>query len=140
MLQIEIDPAELVRGLERVIDPARLDMTPAMRVIGELLVERVHEEFDTAGQGEWPELAESTRRRRGDDAQPLLDTGRWRNSNQVEADSDSVVVSTDVEYSVFHVSSAPRSVIPLRNPYVLREDAEDEIVETIADYLTGGVL
>jgi len=140
VLVVEFDVEELVAGFDGLIDPDRLDLGPALDVIGEMLVQRVHEEFETQGQGEWPELSESTLRRRGADAEMLRDTDRWYSSNQPETDDDSVTVGTDVEYAVYHVSDQPRSVIPLRNPYVLRDDAIDEIAEVVADWLTGGTL
>lgn len=138
MLEVEFDLSELTAGLERLL-PENLDLEPAMQAVGEMLVRAVHDEFETEGQGDWPPLAESTLAKRGEDAVMLRDTDRWYASNQPESDDESAGVYTDVEYAVFHVSSEPRSVIPLRNPYVLRDTVIDDVAALVADYLCGVV-
>jgi phage gpG-like protein len=123
-----------------------MDLTPAMRIVSEMLVAAVNDEFETGGQGKWARvrpdrlpLAESTlRQRRGSTAQILVDTGRMAGGIHGEAGADYAEVASDTEYAVFHVSSAPRSRIPLRNffdlPEQVYEDAVDAVIEYVAEH------
>ena len=131
-MEIVIEADELEEILGRAA-PADLNLEPAMAAIAEMLVLRVHEEYETEGHGEWQELSESTLARRGADAEMLRDTDRWYASNAPTHGDDWAEVGSDVDYAIYHVSSAPRHLIPMRNPYVFREDTLDEIAELIAE-------
>ena len=111
---------------------------PVMAVIAEGLVARVNEEWDSAGHGTWAPLAESTKRkRRGSSYQILKDTGRAAASVRADHDEQSAEAATDVSYMVFHVSDAPRTIIPLRNPFDLPDDAFDEATELLLEHVAG---
>lgn len=133
LFEVPVDATPLVAVLEG-FEKRGGDLTPTMAVIAEDMLAAVSEEFDTEGHGKWPQLAESTlRSRRGTSAHILQDTGRWAGSNQALHGRDFAEVGTDVGYAVFHVSDAPRSVIPLRNPYDLPPEVFDRAVETILE-------
>ncbi len=111
---------------------------PVMATIAEMLVSRVAEEFETGGQGRWPKLAASTlkkRRMRGAGAQILKDTGRAAASVRAEHTDTSAEAATDVGYMVYHCSDAPRSIIPLRNPFDIPDDAFDEATDTLLAFV-----
>lgn len=115
-----------------------VDLTTTMQIAAEVLVAGVSDEFDTAGRGTWPPLKpETIKRRRGSAAQILQDTGRFAGSIRGDAGPDWAEAATDVGYAVYHVSDAPREIIPLRNPFDLPTpvllEAEDVIIAGIMD-------
>lgn len=131
------------KGLTERLDELRRRGTsaaPAMAEIAEMFVGRVSEEFDTAGHGRWPKLAASTLRKRrmgGAGAQPLKDTGRAAASIRAEHTETSAEAATDVEYMVYHCSDAPRTIIPLRNPFDIPDDAFDEATDILLSFVVG---
>lgn len=83
-----------LKGLRRIHD-----------AIGSALSERVRLGFKTSTgpYGRWASLSPATiRRRRNKSNQPLLDTGRLRNSITHEATPTSVRIGTNVEYAAYH--------------------------------------
>ena len=115
------------------------DLTPVMAVIAEHLVAAVNDQFESAGDGKWAPLAPSTlkkRRKEGRGAQVLKDTGRFAASIRADAGPDFAEASTDVGYAVYHVSEAPRALIPLRNPF----DLPDEVLDEATDILVAELL
>lgn len=112
------------------------DLTPTMAVVAEQLVAAVNDEFETGGHGKWPPHAKSTIRRRrvgsGQGAPLLLkDTGALAGSIHEEHGADFALATTDKFYAVFHVSDAPRSIIPLRNFFDVPDDVFQEAAITI---------
>lgn len=91
------------------------------RALAAILIEQVDDNFATAGHGEWPPLAESTkasRRGDGETAQILVDTGRLAasiNMGNTDVTDDIIEVYTNVKYAKYHVSPLPRKKIPLRD-------------------------
>lgn len=127
--------ARLLHGLRARAEHAQ----PAMAIVAEMLVTRVDDEWDSAGHGRWKDLAASTKRkRRGNSAQILKDTGRAAASVHGEATSDTAEAYTDVAYMVFHASDAARTVIPYRNPFDLAdpEDVAEEAARIILDWIS----
>ena len=115
------------------------DLTPVMAVVAEHLVAAVNDELESAGNGRWAPLAESTlkkRRKEGRGAQVLKDTGRLAASIRADAGPDFAEASTDVGYAVYHASEAPRALIPLRNPF----DLPDEVLDEATDILVAELL
>jgi phage gpG-like protein len=134
----EVDVSELQREL-RQIDARVTDLSPITPVIAETLVALVSEEFESAGRGRWAPLEPSTlAKRRGSTAQILKDTGRFAASIRAEHGPDFAAAVTDVSYAVYHVSDAPRTVIPLRNPFDVADLAEPEVIDLIVRYCVGG--
>lgn len=131
MFEATLDATALGKILKRMgAKPA--DLTPTMAVVAEQLVAAVNDEFATAGHGKWPPHAESTlRRRRGHGGQLLQDTGALAGSIREEHGADFALATTDKFYAVFHVSDAPRTIIPLRNFFDVPSDVYDEAAITI---------
>lgn len=147
-----VDDSDLMRAVSRV---ARINnLAPAFRVIGEILVGAVHEEFETAGHGKWPPLAASTiAKRRHSQAkvrrvkgvkqaprstgdQPLRDTGGLEGSMMAYSGDNYAEAATSKKYARFHVSDEPRSKIPLRNFL----DVPDRVFDEAEAVLMRGIL
>lgn len=118
------------------------DLSPIMAVIAESFVAAVSDNFDTAGHGAWPPLAESTLlKRRGNTAEILKDTGRLAGSIYAESGDDFAEVGTDVSYAVFHVSKKPRKKIPLRDFLAIPDDQlYDEPAAMVLEYVANARL
>jgi phage gpG-like protein len=133
---VSIDASELVGAIE-AFEKRGKRLDDAMSVAAELLVSAVNDKFEAAGPG-WAPLAESTLlRRRGSVAQILVDTGRLVGSIHSLHGPDFAEAATDVSYAVYHVSSAPRSRLPLRDFFDLPERVFDDILELILQQLSG---
>lgn len=118
MLEVTLD-LDAFDGLAEKIAKRSIDLTPQLEVIGQDVMNAVQDAFK---QGSFVPLAESTLKRKakaGKSSQPLIYDGTWRRQHHTRVESNSVTVVTDVPYAVYHVSSAPRTKIPLRNPYDL---------------------
>jgi phage gpG-like protein len=131
---VSIDTSELVGAIEAFEKRGkRLDDT--MSVAAEVLVSAVNDKFQAGGPG-WAPLAESTLlQRRGTVAQILVDTGRLVGSIHGMHGDDFAEAATDVSYAVYHVSSAPRSNLPLRDFFDLPEQVFDDILELVLEAL-----
>lgn len=142
LVKVDANSEQLQKALAHWRKQTR-DLTPTMQIASEVLVSAVSDEFDTAGRGTWPPLDPKTiAKRRGSAAQILVDTGRFAGSIRGDAGPDWAEAATDVSYSVYHVSDAPRTVIPLRNPFDIPDDRLDEaqeiIMQGIVDQLSKG--
>lgn len=116
------------------------DIGELMPVLAEIYVTYVQERWDSAGNGTWPGLAASTlrkRRQQGRGAEILKDTGVAFAGVAADYGADYAGASTGVAYMVFHVSDAPRTIIPLRNPFDVEEQAWPDVQDAIHDYLEG---
>lgn len=125
-----------LRSLGRKVE----DLSAFTPIAAEILVGHVNDEWESAGRGKWAPLAPSTlyrRRKRGRGAQILKDTGRAVASVQADAGPDWARASTDVSYMVYHVSDAARTVIPLRNPFVVEDVALPDVIDALQDYIAG---
>lgn len=133
-----VDITGLTSVLEELGAAAETPGAEIMTLAGEVLVDGVLEEFETEGGGRWPQLADSTlRKRRGSTAQILVDTNRMRGSinadKAIAAGDDSVTVSTDVEYAIFHVSKRARTKIPLRDFFDIQPKYFEDAIEVVLD-------
>jgi phage gpG-like protein len=135
-IRVDFDSSELL-GLLGDLRRRTGDLSDTMAIVAEQLVAAVNDEFETAGQGKWPPLAESTlAKRRGSTAQILVDTGRLAGSISADSGPDFAEAGTNVEYAVYHVSSAPRRVIPLRDFF----DLPDEVFAEAESTIVAGIL
>ena len=133
---VTLDDRELIAALSGFVDRAE-DLSEPMAVIAESMVAAVQDKFEQGGPG-WPDLAESTKQqRRGSEYQILVDTGVLSGSIAGESGKDYAEAATSVEYAVYHVSSEPRSKIPLRDFFDLPEHVYDDAVDTIVDFVGG---
>jgi phage gpG-like protein len=134
---VDVDTSELDRELKRLGRRA-IDYSPVTPVMAEILVGYVNDEWDSAGRGRWPGLAESTKKkRRGTSYQILKDTGRAAASVRGDSDHESASAVTDTSYMVYHVSDQPRTMIPQRDPFDVLDVAWPEIEELLIDHIAG---
>ena len=152
----EVDTKELDRELKK-IGQRVTDYSPITPVLAEILVAWVNDSWESAGFGTWAPLHPSTirrrrqkglgaqilkdtgrRRQKGLGAQILKDTGRSAASVQAASGPDWAQAATDVSYMAFHASDAPRTVIPLRNPFDVEEQAWPDLAEALGTWLAEG--
>ncbi|MDW7643443.1 MAG: phage virion morphogenesis protein [Desulfuromonadales bacterium] len=98
-----IDDRDLREMLRRLARAAR-DMSPAMKNIGEHLVQATEERFrtETGPDGQkWADVSEK-RKARKKHPKILTESLRLRQSIHPEASKDKVVVGTDVPYAAAH--------------------------------------
>ena len=131
MFDVTIDGSKLVKLLQR-FEKKGGDLTPAMQVIAEQLVSAVNDEFETGGHGKWMDKASGSK---FEPSWPcyLKASGRLASSIEPTAGASFSEASTDVSYAVYHVSSAPRKKIPLRDFF----DVPDSVFDDACDTLLG---
>lgn len=121
---VEFDSSALVDALDRLSQAGADVAAETMPVLAEILVSAVHEVFEhegaVAGRPKWPDLAESTKakraRRQGSGVFKILqDTGLLAGSIMPYADQSVAEAFTNVPYAGYHISDAPRRVIPKRD-------------------------
>lgn len=66
----------------------------------------------------------------------LQDTGALAGSIRGESGPDFALATTDKFYAIFHVSSAPRRIIPLRDFFDVPESVYDEAANTLLEAIT----
>jgi len=104
-------------------------------VIAEMLVAAVDDVFEAEGPG-WQRHAASTIAKNGGRDYPLLQQrGNLRGSIHGEHGPDWAMAATNVPYVIFHVSTAPRTIIPERNPFKVRETVVDDVVDLVLSHL-----
>lgn len=143
-----------IHGLMRDLERGGADVARAHPAIAEALVTQVNRVFEeegaVGGNPRWPPLAASTlakrrpmaKKRKGAKrrkAKPgpnkvtiLQDTGRLAGSITPDAGDTWVEAYTNVKYAKFHVSQAPRKIIPLRDFFAIDEEA---FIEDATDML-----
>lgn len=138
---VEFDSSELQRALELLRDAGSDVAAETMPVLAEILVSSVHEVFEregaVAGLPKWPDLAPSTKRKRAKRQASgvfkiLQDTGNLAGSIMPYADHEVAEAFTNVPYAGYHISAAPRRIIPLRDfTNIDFEAAQREAVDVI---------
>lgn len=107
-------------------------------VIADMLVTAVGDVFEAEGPG-WQPMAESTKRKRRGGASArhklLQDRGILVSSIHPEHGPDWALAGTNVPYVVYHVSTAPRTIIPERNPFKVRDSVVDDVTDLILSHL-----
>jgi len=115
-------------GLLKDLELATHDVARVMPIIAEAMVSQVLEVFDkegaVGGAPQWPDLAASTkRRRRASTTHKILqDTTNLIGSITPDSGDRFVEAFTGVPYAVYHISKAPRRVIPLRDFFAIDQD------------------
>jgi phage gpG-like protein len=136
---VRVDFSELLGVADDLTRNTR-DVPRLMNVIAEALVSEVQENFmregATGGRPKWPDLADSTKRkrrkgpgrRRGAPATEgnfkiLQDRGILAGSIYPDTGDVYAEAYTNVPYAVFHISPEPRRIIPLRDFFAIDEQA-----------------
>ena len=109
-IRVTIDDSEVVAALDRLAAAGR-DLTPAMRDVGEHLLNSARERFrtETAPDGTpWAPLTAATRRRKERNKHRILTLeGHLSGGLDYRADSDSVEVGSPSIYAGTHQFGAP---------------------------------
>lgn len=117
---VSLDFSALGETLEQMGAAGAEVMAQSAPVIAQNLVYHIEEVFAregaVAGRPRWPDLAESTKRqRRGTSYVILQNTGALAGSITPYYEGPVADAFTNVPYGGFHVSKAPRHVLPLRD-------------------------
>jgi phage gpG-like protein len=89
--------------------------------------------YEAIGGGATHEEAMTAAHKRAQHGGILHDTGALAGSIHSESGPDFAMATTDKFYAVFHVSSAPRSIIPLRDFFDVPEDVYEEAANTLLE-------
>jgi phage virion morphogenesis protein len=97
---ISVDTGPVLRMLQHAAERLR-DMTPAMRSIGEVIINQADEAFEEGASPAGKAWKPSARvKEKG--GQTLIDSARLRNSITSDASTDHVEVGTNVVYAAIH--------------------------------------
>lgn len=163
MIETLVDSAPVVATLEKLVK-ATTRRAPLMRDIAGIMEGAVEENFAQEGRPKWLGLKNPDKRRSG--GQILQDSGRLASSITSASDNDSAEVGTNVKYAAIHQFGGktrphvirprnkkalafggrvvkqvnhPGSTIPARPFLQLDPSDENEIIETVENYLQGVV-
>lgn len=92
--------------------------------------------YEAVGNGKTHEEAVDAAHRAAQRGGILQDTGALAGSIRGESGPDFALATTDKFYAVFHVSSAPRKIIPLRDFFDVPDDVYEEATNTLLEALT----
>jgi phage gpG-like protein len=133
-------------GLLDDLERATGDVPRVMPIIAEAMVSEVLRVFEmegaVGGEPKWEDLAESTknRRRSSTSFKILQDTTVLVGSITPDHGDDYVEAFTNVPYAVYHISKAPRRVIPLRDFFAIdQEEFLAEASDIIVSVLLGRI-
>ena len=153
-VRIEIDDAQARAALDRLVK-AGADLTPAMKEIGETLINSTRQRFfdhEAPDGTPWAPLTETTRRRKTRNVNKILtEEGTLRGGIAYQAGADSVLVgSPDVRAGTHQFGAAegafgtmangapiPWGDIPARPFLGLSDEDRSEIVAILLDHLGG---
>lgn len=112
MISVTVDDRSVQAAL-RKLSKSSSELSPVMNQIGAILQDSIKDSFkqsrDPWGSA-WAPLSAVTaaRRKGGKGGQPLLDTGRLRNSINYQANASSVVVGASAKYAGTHQFGAKK--------------------------------
>jgi phage virion morphogenesis protein len=157
-INVKIDDQQVRQMLER-LQQRMGDLSPVMRVIGEIVRTSVVKNFESGGRPRWP----VSKRAAQQGGQTLIKSSRLMKSITWKASRDSVAIGTNVLYAAIHQLGGktgpheirpknkkalrtpfgifrkvkhPGSKIPAR-PFLMVQDEDwRQIAATISDYLT----
>lgn len=151
MAQITVIDAELQAALSEFIGRAE-DLTPALNDLGEYLVRKTRQRFDTSTAPDgtkWAPLTDKTKkakqrrattgkpyRTKADPSAILKDTFTLRDSITYQTGSNTLYVGTNIEYGIYHQSEEPRTRIPRREFLGLDDADRAEAVEIFRDHFS----
>jgi phage virion morphogenesis protein len=150
-IQVTINDAEIQQRLAQLTN-RYLDLTPALRDVGEYMLRKTRQRFDREVSPEgnkWAPLARRTiraKRRRVATGKPyrtrarpediLKDTFTLRDSITYQVSNNTLAVGTNIKHGIFHQSTEPRTKIPRRAFLGLDEDDRTEALDLIREYLS----
>ena len=119
---IQIQADEVQAAFIRLRDAAK-DLSQAMRAITTALMSQTEANFaaQSGPSGPWPDLAESTRKRRGDAAMMLQDSGHLASSITPDSGPDFASIGTNVVYAAIHQLGGDIQRAPFSSWVRLRE-------------------
>jgi phage virion morphogenesis protein len=151
MTQITVVDAELQAALSEFIGRAE-NLTPALNDLGEYLLRKTRQRFDTSTAPDgtkWAPLTARTikaKQRRATTGKPyrtkadpsaiLKDTFTLRNSITYQVSSNALYVGTNIEYGIYHQSEEPRTRLPRRAFLGLDDEDRTEAVEIFRDHFS----
>jgi phage virion morphogenesis protein len=151
MAQITVVDAELQAALSEFIAQAE-NLTPALNDLGEYLLRKTRQRFDTSTAPDgtkWAPLAARTikaKQRRAITGKPyrtkadpsaiLKDTFTLRDSITYQVSSNALYVGTNIEYGIYHQSEEPRTRLPRRAFLGLDDEDRAEAVEIFRDHFS----
>jgi phage gpG-like protein len=91
--------------------------------------------YEAIGEGKSQEEATVAAHKAAQRGGILVDTGALAGSIRGESGPDFALATTDKFYAVFHVSDAPRTIIPLRNFFDVPDDVYEDAAITILESL-----
>ena len=130
---------EVVHMLDAIVADIS-DMSTAMQQVGEYMEMSVKQNFKAGGRPEkWTPLAKATKtkKRGGESARPLQDTGNLMNSIASEYGKDFVIVAPGMDYGKCHITGTKH--MPARDFNVLQDSDVPRIMKIIIDDLGGSI-
>ncbi len=115
---------------------------PMHRIVNDVLVPEIEENFQTEGHGAWEQLAPATALKRGSAHPILMETGQMREAAtspqawSVERSGSSAFASFNpdvTEYAKFHISGT--SFMPVRDFGTFEADVEDQVEDIFDEWL-----
>lgn len=98
MIEARIDDRDVTRTLGRLVRKGR-DLRPVMREISGVMLDAVHQNFESQGR---PNPWKKSKRAARSGGRTLQDTNRLYRSIQAQSDSTSAMVGTNVAYAAAH--------------------------------------
>ncbi len=104
-LNVKVDDKQVQKSLGR-IQRSMSDLTPAMRIIGEIVLASIRRNFEAGGRPRWPGLSAATiaqrKARKKWPGQILIRSGALLRSINYRPGPESVAVSTNKIYAAVH--------------------------------------
>lgn len=134
--QVEVDAEALTKILDRLsegvgaFEGAGHTLDPELQIVSAMMTAEVVDKFQNSGPG-WAAL--QYKRKRGGEAQILVDTGVLRGSINGDRGPDWARVSTPVHYGEFHVTGTES--MPARDFLELEDRVFDDAERVVIDGL-----
>ncbi len=137
-IEIRIDDADIERALKKLADAG--DMAPALKEIGEHLVESTKERFgdQTAPDGKkWAANKPSTLARKGNRPPLTGETGLLADTINYQLDGDTLLVGSPMEYAAMQQFGGEKTEFPNlwgdipARPFLGLSDADRDEIQTI---------
>lgn len=128
---VEIDERGLIQALDVVSEKFK-NTSELLSLIGRHMARSMQDTIDARGRpGKWKELSKSTKRRRGENAEPLKDSGKLYASIMGEVSGNEVLIGPSVEYATWQDRGTDDGRIPAR-PFIQILDGDVDRIEKMA--------